>query len=366
MVVLHKGGDIVPTIKKNHLVQKRNVLNEIRANSMTLQELRFFSIYLSKIHKDRPEETRLVRFPMDDFKAIMELGRIDIKYMKGVTNSLLGKVVNVPDERGGYVGFQIFKRCKVSTDDSGEWYVEINAHDDALPLMFEFKDKYFSYQLWNALRLKSSNQLRMYEILKQYQTIGYRILTIEELKELLGIGKDEYPRWNNFKTRVLDACQQALTEHTDIKFTYEPCGKLGKGGKILSLKFTIEKNEDFMDQLTLDMFIDEQKAAADFEDQSATVALIGVEELAPEPQNRYAFLAEAFGGEFSNEEVEVLYLTALPYIEHKHRDAKYDDLLLKMYDYFMLKYAQLKAKKNVKNRYSMLRIFMENDAKKAK
>ena len=37
-------------IQKNYLIKKRNVLNEIRANNMTMQELRFFSIYLSKIN----------------------------------------------------------------------------------------------------------------------------------------------------------------------------------------------------------------------------------------------------------------------------------------------------------------------------
>ena len=29
------------------IVEKRNVLNELRANNLSLQELRFFSIYLS-------------------------------------------------------------------------------------------------------------------------------------------------------------------------------------------------------------------------------------------------------------------------------------------------------------------------------
>ena len=29
------------------IIEKRNVLNEIRASNLTLQELRFFSIYLS-------------------------------------------------------------------------------------------------------------------------------------------------------------------------------------------------------------------------------------------------------------------------------------------------------------------------------
>lgn len=65
--------------------------------------------------------------------------------------------------------------------------MEINASDDALPLMFEFKNRYFTYELWNALRLKSPNQVRMYEILKQYEKIGTRTLTIKELRNLLGI-----------------------------------------------------------------------------------------------------------------------------------------------------------------------------------
>ena len=229
-------------IKKNYLVEKRNVLNEIRSNSMTLQELRFFSIYLSKINS-RDINTRVVRFSISDFQIIMELeSRLKIDDMKRVTNSLLCKVVNVPDEYGGYTGFQLFKECVVSKDKNGEWYVEIDAHDKALPLMFEFQTRFFSYNLWNALRLKSSNQLRMYEILKQYEKIGSRILKIEELKELLGIKKDEYTRFGDFKRRVLDGCQQALKENTDIQFTYESCGKKGVGGKVFFLKFNIQKN----------------------------------------------------------------------------------------------------------------------------
>ena len=248
------------TLKKNYLIKKRNVLNEIRANSMTLQELRFFSIYLSKINA-RDSSTRVVRFSLDDFHAIMELdSRIKIDYMKRVTDSLLCKVVNVPTESGGYTAFQLFKECRVDMDEKGEWYVEIDAHDKALPLMFDYQARFFSYQLWNALRLRSSNQLRMYEILKQYEKIGSRVLGVDELKELLGIGKNEYgDRFNNFKTKVIDACQEALQESTDIKFTYEPHGKKGKGGKILFLKFTIERNTEYVDQLTLFEFIEEHQ-----------------------------------------------------------------------------------------------------------
>ena len=48
--------------------------------------------------------------------------------------------------------------------------------------MFDFKDRYFKYELWNALRLKSANQIRMYEILKQYETIGKREIKVDKEK----------------------------------------------------------------------------------------------------------------------------------------------------------------------------------------
>lgn len=328
------------TIKENYIVTKRNVLNEIRSNSMTLQELRFFSIYLSRINP-KDTTTRAVRFAINDFQAIMELGRINIDYMKQVTNSLLCKVVNVPTERGGYTGFQLFKRCKVDIDDSNEWYIEIDAHDDALPLLFEFKEKYFSYHLWNALRLKSSNQLRMYEILKQYERVGARVISIEELRNLLGIEKKEYPRFGDFRKWVLDTCQQALAENTDIKFTYEPCGKRGQGGKILFLKFIIQKNKEYVDQLTLDRFIEQNSLPEE-----------------PEPpqgiyNERIAFLCNACDDEFSKSEIIVLYDLM---VEHLPYPIIREDL--ECYDYLSRKYHELRMrneKRKISHRFAYMK-----------
>ena len=240
-------------LKEYYLVEKRNALNEVRLNNMNLQELRLFSIYLALIDARKPS-TRIVRFRIEDFQKIMEIGNVNITYMKGIFASLLSKVVNVPLETG-FETIQLFKKAVFSQDDSGEWYVEINAHDEALPLMFLFKERYFTYELWNVLSLKSPNQLRMYEVLKQYQHIGERIFSIGDLKELLGIGADEYPRYSSFKNDVLDVCQKALVKNTDIKFMFEPTGKRGKSGKILRLKFIIEKNLDYSDRLMLDDFL---------------------------------------------------------------------------------------------------------------
>lgn len=243
---------------KKAIVQKRNVLNELRSKNMTLQELRFFSIYLSKINP-RDISTRVVRFPLSDFQKIMELGTdMNISHFRLTVRRILQQVVEVPNDSGsGYRAFQLFKEAVVEKDENDEWYVEFDAHDKALPLMFEFKNRYFKYELWNALRLKSANQIRMYEILKQYENIGKREISVKELRELLGIAKDEYDRWNNFKVRVLDSCQQALKETSDICYTYER-GKVGKGGKWLTIVFYIQPNHQHKSPITLKEFIETQ------------------------------------------------------------------------------------------------------------
>lgn len=337
------------TVEKNHLVVKRNVLNELRANNMSLQELRFFSIYLSKINP-KDIDSRIVSFSLEDFRLIMELGRLNIDYLKNITNNLLGKVINIPSSDGGYEAFQVFKHCKVFRENEA-WYIEIDAHDQALPLMFEFKEKYFSYKLWNALKLKSSNQLRIYEILKQYERIGYRILTVEKLREMIGIDKKQYKVYKDFRKYVLDVCQKAIEENTDIKFTYEPYGKKGKGGKILEIKFNIFRNDQYQDQLTLDDFIENQREAELESEQAEEPGELSRYDL------RINMLMEACGDEFTREEMIVLYNLAHEVLPDS---TFFNDL--DMYDFFHSKYAELnmRSKKGqIKHRFGYLRSIID-------
>jgi len=240
--------------KKKILVEKRNILNDIIAREFTMQELRLFSIYLGRINP-RNTATRQVKIPLKAFYRVMDLQPIRVEYLKDVTRNLLTKVVCVPMSIGGYSQFQLFKRCRVYEDEYNRWYFEIDAHDDALELMFEYRQDYFTYELWNVLNLESTNQFRMYEILKQRQYNGFRIIAVDALKALLGISEKEYPRYGDFKNRVLEACQKALKEKTDISYTFEPYIRGGRGGKIQSLRFTITKNTGYKCQLNLDEFL---------------------------------------------------------------------------------------------------------------
>jgi len=337
-------------LQKKHKVIKQNSLNEFRPKDMTLQELRFFTIYLSKINP-KDESTRVVRFSLVDFQNIMEFtSRVNTPYLKNVADSLLTKITGIPDENGkGVVRFQFFKECRISTDENNEWFVEINAHDKALPLLFNLKGHYFKYELWNALRLKSKNQLRMYEVLKQFEKAGSRTIKVEDLKGMLGIEVNEYPQYKDFKRRVLDVCQKALAEYTDISYTYEPHGRKGRGGKILEIKFTIIKNKGYVDPLSLDRFIAINSASTqnviDFDDldDNGNLLSTGTSQIYEE---RISFLMNACNNEFSREQMVVLFDVMPEWTKFGEN---------KSYDFLLSKYREMDMRKPSTSRFGYLK-----------
>ena len=279
-------------LKNTYIIEKSNTLNEIRSTKMSLQELRFFSIYLAKINA-RDISTRRVHFPLSDFQKIMEIGRMNINHFKTTVNGLLCKVVHMPNDKGGLSSFQIFKEVELFKDNSDSWVVEIDAHDKALPLLFNLKKNYFTYELWNSLRLKSVNQLRMYELLKQHERLGKLEITIPKLREFLYIPANSYTRFANFKIRILESCQEALSKNTDICFTYE-CGKTGIGGKWLTIVFHISKNDKYADPLELRDFIDKQSQPEYMPEQSHSIS------------ERQPYLSGEFEKDLTPDEINIL------------------------------------------------------------
>ena len=232
-------------LKKKSLVIKQNSLNEAKYNNISSEGLKFFAVYLTKIDQ-RDISTRIVRFTLAEFTHTigLEQGQ-NIKYFQKIAGKLLSQVVYVPNSNGGFKAFPLFQTFELDKDkETGEWYIEIDAHDKVLELMFGFNNKYFKYEFGNIAGLTSNNQIRMYEILKQYEKLVEREISIEQLRFFLDIEDNEYigaDGFENFKKKVLKPCQKALKEKTDICFDFKR-GKTGRGGKWLSIIFTIHPN----------------------------------------------------------------------------------------------------------------------------
>ena len=226
---------------KTALVSKKNILNEMKAENLTLQQIRFLIIYLSKINPC-DESTRTVKFKLSSFQKIMEFGKLNTKRLKQSTDALQSIKVSVPrNTKNGYESIVLFSRCLVDKDSNGEWFVEMSASVEAMQYMFNLNKEYVKYQLWNILDLKSKHQFRMYEILKQHENQGKIEITIEELRALLGIKDNQYQRFTHLRERVLEPCQKALKEKTDIYFDFEK-GKSGTGREWRTIIFTIHPN----------------------------------------------------------------------------------------------------------------------------
>ena len=226
---------------KTALVSKKNILNEMKAENLTLQQIRFLIIYLSKINP-LDESTRTVKFKLSSFQKIMEFGKLNTKRLKQSTDALQSIKVSVPrNTKNGYESIVLFSRCLVDKDSNGEWFVEMSASVEAMQYMFNLNKEYVKYQLWNILDLKSKHQFRMYEILKQHENQGKIEITIEKLRALLGIKDNQYQRFTHLRERVLEPCQKALKEKTDIYFDFEK-GKSGTGREWRTIIFKIHPN----------------------------------------------------------------------------------------------------------------------------
>ncbi|MGM0609283.1 MAG: replication initiation protein, partial [Candidatus Muiribacteriota bacterium] len=79
---------------------------------------------------------------------------------------------------------------------------------------------------------------RLYEILKQYQVTGRRVIEIKELRWILNI-ENSYKQWNDLKRKVLDIAEREINEHTDLKISWKP---IKTGRKITALDFKIRTN----------------------------------------------------------------------------------------------------------------------------
>ena len=238
------------TLNKNNDVVKRNILNQLCTEQYTLPELRLFAVYLSRIDtrdSSTSPQSRTVRFSLDEFKELTGLKRVCKSDLLPSLKHLLDRQ-RIEESPGSTEDnckvrlFNLFSGAYFEKNKNGENFVEISATDEAIPYLFNIKREFVKYKLWNILQLTSKNQIRMYEVLKQYLTAGRFECDLQRLKYLLGIPAEKYPDFRNLKRSVIDKCQEALKKHTDICFTYENAAA-GIGGKWETIIFHIKKNE---------------------------------------------------------------------------------------------------------------------------
>ncbi|KAA0746621.1 MULTISPECIES: replication initiation protein [Bacillus cereus group] len=224
-------------IKENNIVSKSNTL--IEANSrLNLVEQKMLLCLASNIEpNDRDFKT--YTFPIKQFHDLLGLnGSTKYTELSKITKELLSKVIEI---RAGeeliqvsWLSSAIYNRNKGTIDMRFDPLLK--------PFLLELSSKFTSYRLANIVKLKSTYAIRIYELLKQYEDLRERTISLENLRYYLD-AMDVYPNYANFKQRVLKPSQKELNQKTDISFEFEEI-KLGR--KVQKIKFIIraQKKKD--------------------------------------------------------------------------------------------------------------------------
>lgn len=331
-------------VKQSDTATLSNILNEMfYEEKMTLQELRFFVVYLSKINPKNPDKIE-VSFSLEEYSDLLGI-ELNEQKMKAVTRKLMRYVVSVrpkvlePGIRQHIMNRQLFAKSDLRQRESdGRWMLTFSCHEDIKDHLFDLKSEFTSLEVWNVLNLSNFQDARMYMLLCQYRGIGHRTVDLDELKKMLGINLKAYPEYKEFARTVLKKCQKALKEYTDIEFDFRAIGRPAK-----SVYFTIRRNKDYK----LPKFLEAEEAmvvdALPADDDGQT-SLFEDSDIPFDPADPYSLSNTALPQGLTKKEIEHLRELAL---QHMPYDAIHtlDDKDMWLYHYFREKVTLMHAQR---------------------
>ncbi|MGE1129107.1 replication initiation protein, partial [Bacillus wiedmannii] len=175
-------------------------------------------------------------FPIKQFHDLLGLsGSTKYTELSKITKELVSKVIEIR------IGEELIQVSWLSSAIYNKNKGTIDLRFDPLlkPFLLELSSKFTSYRLANVVKLKSTYAIRIYELLKQYEHIKERTISLENLRYYLD-AIDVYPNYANFKQRVLKPSQKELNQKTDISFEFEEI-KLGR--KVQKIRFIIRSQK---------------------------------------------------------------------------------------------------------------------------
>jgi hypothetical protein len=198
------------------IVTQANNLVEARYN-LPLGEQRLVLTMISRIQPE-DEDFKPYRISVGEFAEFLGVDK-DSAYRecKKITAKLLTRVISI-EEPDGLLQINWMSSAKY-IDGSGM----VNLSFDPLlkPYLLQLKSKFTSCKLTMLLSFKSQYTMRIYTLLKQYEKLKNREIEVELLRDMLGIRKDQYKLYTDFKRNVLVFAQKELAEKADLYFEYD-------------------------------------------------------------------------------------------------------------------------------------------------
>lgn len=216
------------SVKKKIAVQSNALINA--RYDMTAFQKKILLYIIAKIQpddKDFQNYTINVKDFVDeaDYKSKMLYDKL-----RKDTKALISKVYEI-EEPDGLLQVAILAKAKY-IKNKGQ--IQVAFAPDLKPYLLQLKEQFTATPLRYVMGFKSSHSIRIYEMLQQFKSTGYFIITLEELKHRLSLD-NKYNTYTLFKRRVVEQAQKEL-EHTDMAFTFK---EIKKGRKVDRLEFKV-------------------------------------------------------------------------------------------------------------------------------
>jgi plasmid replication initiation protein len=219
--------------KSEMAVTQSNLLIESRYK-LTLSETKLLLLMLKQIHpKDKDFKT--YRLYIKDFiDSTSDIKRSDFyTEAKNITKKFLSKVLEL---KNGNLQIHFMSMVEYFPGDA---YIEYRFDKALKPYLIRLTEQFTSYDVSNVIDCKYSHSIRIYQLLKSFEGIKERTITVKDLRYMLML-ENEYSRFYDFKRFILERSKKELQKKSDIFFDYT----LNKRGRnIHSVTFTIKKQK---------------------------------------------------------------------------------------------------------------------------
>jgi len=203
-------------MEKNLVVTKANSLVEA-SYRLNISEQRVMALLVAQIHPD-DDDFKPYRFKASDLQEMIESANKDEhNRLKELARGLLRKTLQIRRPNGGWLMTNWLSSAEYF---SGKGEVELCFDPKLKPYLLQLQERFTSYKLLSIVRLRRRHSVRLYELLKQYASLGERGFELGDLRDILGLVEGEYSTWFEFKRNVLEPAKRELPKKTDIGFSY--------------------------------------------------------------------------------------------------------------------------------------------------
>ena len=233
----------------NDIVVHHNYLNESIFNFNEL-ELNLFIVILYKMrnfYKTKEfledlegnvnKEIDGVIFDAKEIKSMMQMKDRSFKAFEKIITGLQDRTISLKTQNG-YIRIKAFPSLLFNEVEKN---IEIDINKRILPLFMELTEQFTQYSLKEFLSLNSKHSKRMYQLLKQYEGIGERTISVDDLKKFLEIEENKsYNRFYNLEKRVLETTKNDINLLTTLNINYE---KEKQGKEVVAVTFKMKKSK---------------------------------------------------------------------------------------------------------------------------